>query len=91
MMGSPMGDEANVRGNDLPEPPGPSAEEAVQHMVDWLRSSHDFHRPDNPPAWVADEATWEKAKAAVEPYWGNYAEPYAVVTHVYENMGGAMK
>lgn len=47
-----------------------------------------FPRPDNPPAWVHDEATWERAKKAVEKRWGQYSEPWAVVTHVYYNMGG---
>ncbi len=45
----------------------------------------------NPPAWVDDEATWDRAKAAVEKYWDEYDEPYAVVASVYENMGGGTK
>jgi hypothetical protein len=46
---------------------------------------------NNPPAWVADEAIWEKAKKAVEPKWDDYDEPYAVVATVYKSMGGATK
>jgi len=38
--------------------------------------------------WVVDGATWERAKAAVKPYWSQYEEPWAVVTHVYEQLGG---
>lgn len=45
--------------------------------------------PGNPPAWVHDEATWERAKKAVQKYWGNYDEPWAVVAHVYGQMGGS--
>ena len=44
----------------------------------------------NPPAWVGDEATWERAKEAVRPKWGDYAEPWAVVAHVYRQMGGTV-
>lgn len=47
-----------------------------------------FSRPDNPPAWVKSEAIWDRAKAAVEPNWASYSEPWAVVAHVYEQMGG---
>lgn len=47
---------------------------------------------NNPPEWVADEATWERAKKAVEAgKWEEYDEPYAVVAHVYQNMGGKLK
>lgn len=42
----------------------------------------------NPPCWVEDEDIWERAKEAVAPRWENYDEPYAVVTYVYEQMGG---
>lgn len=46
----------------------------------------------NPPNWVEDEATWEKAKAAADK--GDYdhgSEQYwAVVTHIYEQMGGTV-
>lgn len=58
---------------------------------DWIRMSDDVARPDNPPAWVADEDTWERAKDAVKKSWDEYDEPYAVVAHVYENMGGETK
>lgn len=61
-------------------------------VLAWIDlAPRDIDRPDNPPAWVANEATWERAKKAVEPRWGNYSEPYAVVAHVYENMGGTIK
>ena len=45
---------------------------------------------NNPPEWVEDEDIWEKAKDAVEPKWDDYDEPYAVVAHVYEAMGGGV-
>jgi hypothetical protein len=50
----------------------------------------ELEAPGNPPAWATDDATWERAKEAVEPYWGNYSEPYAVTTHVYRAMGGTV-
>lgn len=43
---------------------------------------------NNPPNWALDESLWEKAKAAVEDRWDEYDEPYAVVAHVYQQMGG---
>lgn len=46
-------------------------------------------RPDNPPSWVMDETTWTRAKEQVRPYWDAYSEPWAVVAHVYRQMGGA--
>ena len=49
----------------------------------------DYPRPDNPPAWVVDEPTWNRAKQQVRPYWAAYAEPWAVVATVYRQMGGA--
>ena len=46
------------------------------------------HRPDNPPSWVRDEDTWERAKEAVAPHWDSYRAPWAVVVDVYRAMGG---
>ena len=44
----------------------------------------------NPASWVADEAIWERAKAAADK--GGYGdEHWAVVAHVYKKMGGAVK
>lgn len=61
-------------------------------VLAWIdKAPRVFERPDNPPAWVADESKWERAKQAVEKRWGNYDEPWAVVAHVYENMGGTIK
>lgn len=48
----------------------------------------DVTEETNPPSSITDEDIWEKAKAAVEPRWEEYDEPYAVVMHVYEAMGG---
>jgi hypothetical protein len=44
----------------------------------------------NPPQWAVDEELWEKAKDAVEDKWDEYDEPYAVVAHVYQKMGGTI-
>ena len=56
----------------------------------------DGYDPDiegNPPAWVADEATWDRAKKAVDPEGkgAKYTEPWAVVALVYSKMGGGKK
>lgn len=42
----------------------------------------------NPASWVADEAKWDRAKAAADK--GRYSEDeyWAVVTHIYKSMGG---
>lgn len=50
----------------------------------------DINAPGNPPRWAADKGKWERAKEAVQKYWGRYSEPYAVVAHVYERMGGTV-
>jgi hypothetical protein len=44
-----------------------------------------------PISWVANDSTWQKAKTAVQKNWGAYDEPYAVVAHVYQQMGGKVK
>jgi len=43
------------------------------------------------PSWVKDDKTWAKAKKAVQKNWSDYDEPYAVVAHVYQQMGGKIK
>jgi hypothetical protein len=48
-------------------------------------------KPHNPPASVASEKTWDKAKKAVKPYWRKYKEPWGTVFHVYRRMGGKVK
>jgi hypothetical protein len=45
-------------------------------------------RGDNPPVWALDPPVWDEAREAVRPYWARYQDPWAVVTHVYRNMGG---
>lgn len=42
----------------------------------------------NPPAWVEDEAAWERAKEQIKPKWDDYEEPWAVVVHIYKQMTG---
>jgi hypothetical protein len=56
-----------------------------------LIDGYDPELDGNPPEWVADEATWDKAKAAVEKKWDDYDEPWAVVATVYESMHGKRK
>jgi len=50
-----------------------------------------FDKAHNPPGAIASEKTWDKAKKAVKKYWKKYDEPWAVVYHVYRNMGGKPK
>lgn len=58
-----------------------------------LMEGYDPDLDGNPPAWVADEAMWDRAKRAVDPTGAgaDYMEPWAVVAHVYEKMGGGKK
>ena len=51
---------------------------------------HTYPHPDNPPTWVRDEDVWERAKERVHPHWHEYRQPWAVVAHVYEQMGGRL-
>lgn len=46
----------------------------------------------NPASWVADEATWEKAKTAAGKTYGEGDDAYwPAVAHIYKNMGGEVK
>lgn len=57
-------------------------------MLDWVKADQNPDRPDNPPAWVTDEPTWERAKQAAE---GTDAEDYwALVSYIYQQMGGGV-
>jgi hypothetical protein len=51
------------------------------------------HWPDvvGAPIWVRDAATWRRAERAVFPHWKQYHAPYAVVAHVYKQMGGRIR
>lgn len=44
----------------------------------------------NPASWVEDEAAWEKAKEAADKNKGA-DDYYALVTHIYKQMGGGIK
>jgi len=59
-----------------------------------MKLMDDFDPKHNPPSWVADEDIWERAKEAVDPEGkgaDEYDEPFAVVAHVYKQMGGGVK
>lgn len=46
----------------------------------------------NPASWVADEATWERAKEAAGKTYTEGDDAYwPVVVHIYKNMGGEVK
>lgn len=70
---------ARVKGGDVDE-------EVMSHV-----SGYDPEQDGNPPEFVEDEATWERAHKAVEPRFGDYDEPWAVIAHVYKAMGGKFK
>lgn len=89
--------EAPGEGEDEPhaevdvEKAAEAAEAKANPQIAELVDGYDPEVQGNPPAWVASEATWEEAKKAVEPTWDNYDDPWAVVAHVYEQMGGSFK
>lgn len=58
-----------------------------------LIAGYDPETDGNPPAWVTDEALWERAKEAVDPEGegAEYDDPWAVVAHVYARLGGETK
>jgi hypothetical protein len=43
------------------------------------------------PSFIADQKIWNRAKRVTKKYWKNYDNPYPVVVHVYENLGGKIK
>jgi hypothetical protein len=56
---------------------------------EWVqRGSNALARSDNPPAWVADEPLWVRAREAVRPRWDDYVQPWAVVVQTYKALGG---
>lgn len=55
-----------------------------------MRLAKNVDEDHNPPHWALDEDIWDKAKDAVEDKWDEYDQPYAVVAHVYEKMGGTI-
>lgn len=56
-----------------------------------MRLAEDVDDENNPPEWVEDEDKWEKAKDTAEPHWDDWDEPYAVVAHIYQALGGGIK
>jgi len=43
------------------------------------------------PSFIADQKIWNRAKRVTKKYWKDYENPYPIVVHVYENMGGKIK
>jgi hypothetical protein len=72
----------------VPPAPGPTVDDVVLPLVTWVRASGDYQREDNPPPWVGDPVTWERAQRVVWGAWGEYIEPYAAVLAVYLATGG---
>lgn len=65
------------------------AEAVKQELLAWFKSMK-AGTGHNPASWVADEAIWERAKKATKGGKGA-GEPYALIAHVYRNMGGRIK
>lgn len=84
-------DEAppNVRAKDIKWIDEETRQEIKDNGKNHEYIPHD--KSHNPPGAIASEKTWDKAKKAVKKYWKKYDEPWAVVYHVYENMGGKPK
>jgi hypothetical protein len=63
-----------------------------EELMDLVKD-YDPEVDGNPAAWVADEDVWDRAKKAVDPEGegAKYDQPWAVVAHVYEKMGGKRK
>jgi hypothetical protein len=81
---------SEVHGDDRVEE-SPAAHDTVAPAgdgVDLAGWGHTFPHSKNPPEWVTNGEIWERAKQRVRPYWHEYHEPWAVVAHVYEQMGG---
>lgn len=57
---------------------------------DLMSLAADVDPDHNPPDWVEDEDTWERAKDAVDKLEDEPDDYYAVVVHVYEQMGGGI-
>lgn len=56
-----------------------------------LHGKHHKLLPHNPPAWVASEKTWDKAKKLVKRRWKKYSEPWSTVADLYFKLGGKKK
>jgi hypothetical protein len=89
--------EVEVEGVSARPDDNPGEEPSLEAVYAELRRREDeqmqswgtaYPRPDNPPKWVDDKATWQRAKAQVQPYWSAYDQPWAVVATVYREMGG---
>jgi len=88
------GDEEDEESSDADEKMADEANgriEGGKADEDLMSRMEDFEEDENPPAWVASEATWDRAKAATEKKWDEYEDPWAVVAHVYKQMGGEIK
>jgi predicted RNA-binding Zn-ribbon protein involved in translation (DUF1610 family) len=68
-------------------------EEAKEKAIELLDAVIEatIEEEGNPPKWVKNPAIWEKAKEAVEPYRDKYDEPYAVISWLYQRLGGKIK
>lgn len=86
--------EGQEPGGQLKQVLDQAAEQAKTNPDPQLKeklAGYDPARDGNPPSWATDPDKWAEAEKAVKPHWDEYDEPYAVVAHVYKNMGGGVQ
>jgi hypothetical protein len=65
-----------------------SVETTGEGLDGWASLNPSLHRSDNPPPWALDPDKWDRARNALAPQWDDFEDPWAMVTYVYERMGG---
>jgi hypothetical protein len=50
---------------------------------------YDPEKDGNPPVWAANTDIWQQACRAIDP--DKYDDPWAVIAHVYDRLGGGIK
>ena len=56
-----------------------------------INDEYDDYYPHNPPASVASEKTWNRAKKLIKRYWKKYKSPWGAVFQLYLDLGGKLK
>lgn len=56
-----------------------------------MGKSYDEPNHPNPPSFIASEKTWKREKKILKKRWKKYDQPYAVLTDLYEKLGGKFK
>lgn len=89
-------EHANGGGDDDKKVDVQEIAEKVEHgdgedqLMD-LTAGYDPEQDGDPPDFVEDEDKWNKAKKLVEPHEDDMQNKWAVVAHVYKELGGTVK